>query len=901
MDLCPAFQGLASSLVVYKRESTKDKQKDCEHQLDLVLTHSSNGRQLSANSKNRIMTDDVIVCGLTSLIEKRSQPCHLVHKALMVLTYLTLDSDILQYICTHSPLMTKLARFLEYSTDPLYKSCLLQALKLLQQITYMLTVACPNGSIEDILDYSVQTIVSENSAEYKIASLEIISNLSYTNISVQAFLKGLSNANALNRVLISNMKDESLAVIILSLSILSSLWLDEDLGMRIFNGNNIEQTFQLIFKLVCQSPDKTEDSHLVIKSCVDLFCNITQALRIQTALEEYQLLPKHLRNVCKLFSIADSYRASLLLKLLLSVCRIDRPIQLLVKIVLYEGEHSHNIFMDILGWIGQPLQTNQNATFLSIDLLTELFKVDPGPSGIISRLAPALNKQLTIGINCLRTEHNHHSQGNLYLTKLTKLLHLSSTICKHTSLLRSISDTMSDQLLFELYTFMLSSTQSLFDTQNDRDVSDNKLPSIQLLLAVVNILAALKDSKHSFQETHNTILEDPRLLPYLCYALTHSDRRETILSIELLRDALQRPNFHISNFGNLLATSSLNQRELMKEIASPLEDTTQPARQHHTAVKLDPNSVEDSIERMRSGMRISEMRNTDIIDIYEYKLSTLETKVSQIEALQEAKSLSLQQSERLVAQLRCKLADSESECQKLSNSLTQFQSKLLQEEGRVKCFTEREKELIFENDSLKRDILALKELEVKCLQLTGEVVGKSELCDKLESDLQRETVLSRNMHRDNEVLEVNIHTLRSQQERLLVQLKDTEIEKQKYKQRLIEKDKSMKELEVTVAQHNTRFSQIERQLAEVTAESGTLTQQVLLAQKNRETLQERMNELQSDKIKLNNELQVEREGQKLTKARLDKMQQLAEMIHNLSGTSVNPDSPNFLRKPAPNV
>ena len=900
MDLCPVFQGLASSLVAYKRESTKDKQKDCEHQLDLVLTHSSNGRQLSANSKNRIMADDVIMCGVTSLIEKRSQPCHLIHKALMVLSYLTSDKDILQYLCTRSPLMAKLARFLENSTDPLYKSCLLQALKLLQQITYMLTVACPNGCIEDILDYSVHTTLSENSAENKIASLEIISNLSYTNISVQAYLKGLSNANALNRMLIYNMKDESLAVIILSLSILSSLWLDEELGLRIFNGNNIEQTFQLIFKLVCQSPDKTEDSHLVMRSCVDLFCNITQTLRIRTALEDYQPLSKHLQTICKLFSIADSYRASLLLKLLLSVCRIDKPIQSLVKIVLYEGERSHNIFMDILGWIGQPLQTNQNATFLSIDLLTELFKVDPGPSSIMSRLAPALNKQLTIGVNCLRAEHNHRSQGNLYLTKLTKLLHLTSTVCNHTSLLRSISETITDQLLFELYTFILSTTQSLFDIQNDTDTSDSKLPLIQLLLAVVKLLATLKNSKHSFQEAYNTILEDPRLLPYLSYALTRSDRREAILSLEVLRDALQRPNFHVSNFGNLLATSSLNQKELMKDTTAPVKDTTQPARQHHTAVKLDPISVEDSIERMRSGMCLSEMRNTDIIDIYEYKLSTLETKVSQIEALQEAKSLSLQQSERLLAQLRCKLADSESECQKLSNSLTHFQTKLLQEEGKVKCFTEREKELMFENDSLKRDNLALKELETKCLRLAAEVADKSELCEKLESDLKRETKLSRNLHKDNEFLEGNIQTLRSKQERFFEELKDTEIEKQKYKQRLIEKEKSLKEFEVNVAQHNTKFSQIERQLAEVMAEKDTLAQQVFLAQKNRESLQERMNELQYDKIKLNNELQVEREGQKLTKDRLDKMQQLAAMIHNLSGTSVNPDSPNFLRKPAPN-
>ena len=66
---------------------------------------------------------------------------------------------------------------------------------------------------------------------------------------------------------------------------------------------------------------------------------------------------------------------------------------------------------------------------------------------------------------------------------------------------------------------------------------------------------------------------------------------------------------------------------------------------------------------------------------------------------------------------------------------------------------------MFENDSLKRDNLALKELETKCLQLAAEVADKSELCEKLESDLKRETKLSRNLHKDNEFLEGNIQTL----------------------------------------------------------------------------------------------------------------------------------------------
>ncbi|KAI6652527.1 Protein CIP2A isoform X1 [Oopsacas minuta] len=901
MDSCPVFQGLATSLAQYKRESNKDNQKEFEHQLDLTLTHSSNGRQLSAKSKSIILLNDVILCGLTNLIDKRFQPSTLIHKTLMILSYLILDRDILKHLCTRSLLVVKLARFLESSTGTVYQSSLLQTLKLLQMITYKLTVTCPNGCIEDILDFSVHTVVSECSAEYRIASLAIISNLSYTNVSVQAYLKGLSSASALNRVLIANMKDESLAVLILSLSILSSLWLEEDLGMKIFNGKNIEQTFQLIFKLTCQSPDKMEDSRIVIRSCVDLFCSITQTIRIQTALVEYELLPKYLQSICKLFSIADANRASLLLELLLSICKMERPTELLVRIVLYETDSS-SVFLDIIAWIGQPLQSNQTATFLAIDLLRVLFEIDPGPSSVISHLSPALSKQLSIGVNCLRAEQNQETQGSLYLTKLIKLLHLTSTVCKHSLQLQPISESISDQLLLELYTFILSTTQSLFSIHNEREneLINRKSSAIQLLLVTVKILATLKDSKRMCQEAYNSILEDPRLLPYLSYAITHSDRRETLLSLELLRDALQRPNFHISNFGNILATSSHNQKELIQQSTPQVNDVTDTARKRHNPLKLDSNSVEDSIERMRSGLSIADMRNTDIIDIYEYKLSTLETKVNQIEALQETKSLSLQQSERLGAQLRCKLADSESECQNLSNALTQIQNKLLKEERKVKCLTERENELSFDNDSLKREIISLQELEVKCIQIAAEVADKSEVCDRLKANLKRECSVARNLQEDNESLEVTIQTLKSQQERLFEQNKDTEIEKQKYKQILLERDNYVKELEVNVTQQSTKISQIERQLEEIIAERDSLAKQIANAQKSKESLMERANELQSEKIKLNSELQIEREGQKLTKAKLEKMQQLAAMIHDLSGTSGIPNTSNFLSKATTN-
>ena len=897
------FQGLATSLSLYKKDPSKQNQKESEHQLDLVLTLSSNGRQLGVNSRSIILGNDIILSGLTSLIERRSHAPHMIHKALLILSYLILDRDIQEHLLTHSTLIPRLARFLESSTDPLHQSSLLQCFKLLQVLTYKLTAVCPNGHIENILDFCIHGAVSDGREEYRTASLEILANLSFANVSVQAYLKGLSTAAALNRTLISNMKDDSLVVLILSLSILSSLWLDEDLGMRIFNGKNIEQTFQLIFKLICQSPDKMEDSHLVVRSAVDLFCSITQAPRIQTALEEYHFLPKCLQTVCKLLSVADGQRVRLLLQLLLAMCKIEKPTSLLVGILFFEGDRSPpSAFLDILAWIAQPLQHSQTTTFLAIDLLIELFEIDSGSVSVISHLSSALSKQLSVAISCLRAERNQLNNGNLYVTKLTKLLHLTSTVSKHSVHMQSLSEALSEQPLIELYTFILGSSQVLFAVEDEsEETPDTKTATIQLLLATIKILATLAPTKPLYREAYQSVLEDPRLLPYLSYALTHSARRETLLALELLREALQMPNFHISNFGNLLASTSFNQREQVKQLHVQLsaKPPSKPIEQAGLPLKLDSESVEDSIKRMRSGLSLSDMRNTDIIDIYEYKLSTLDTKVSQLEALLEAKSLSLQQSERLVAQLRCKLADSESECQNLSNSLTQLQTRLAREEGRINSLAEREKELSFENESLQRDVSSLKEIEAKYLQARDELRDKNEICENLESELKRERSLYRDVQKEREMLDVNFQTLKYKQERLLEQLKEIETDKQRYKQRLMSEEKALKELEINATQQTARNSQIERQLAEMTAERDTLAKQISGAQKGRESLQERVNALQSENIEMNSELQIEREGQKLARAQLEKMQQLTAMIHNLSSTSGNPHAPNLM-KTAPN-
>ena len=909
MDLCPVLQGLASKLAQYKRHPSGENQEECEHQLDLILTVSTNQRQLSTKSKQVILEHDVILSGLTQLIEGRLRTPHLVHKCLMVLNYLILDREVLRR-CLQKGIVANLAHFLQRSTDPIYQTNVLQVLKLLQTLSYKLTLTCPNGCAEHILEFSVQALLSGKHGEYRTASLEIISNLAYSNLSVQAYLKGLSSSGALNRLLISSLKDQSLAVIVLSLCILSSLWLNEDLGVRIFSEKNVEQTFQLIFKLVSQPSDTVEEAELVVRSAVDLFSSITQTVRVQQALEKYGALLKSLHTLSSLLSVSEGTRVSDLIRLLLTISRFEKPAYLLVRIFLFDSSDAvkrstHSLppgLSDLLNWVGQPLQHNHSTVFLALDFLKELFEMEAGPPHLSTQLVPALVKQLNVAKNCVRAERQQHEglASNLYATKLVKLLQLMCTLSRHAPLLSSLSSSLSEQLLLDLYTFSLSANSSLFLIQQQGSVEE-KTATIQLLLATVSLLACLKRTQACYQKAYTSVLEDPRVLPYLSHALTHASRHETVLTLQMLREALQLPNFHLSNFGNILASDSLNRSEQMEQLRNQVETHSSGWLERRTGestpdhlsppIELSPDSVESSIERLRSGLSLSEMRNSDIVDIYEYKLSTLDTKVSQLEALLEAKSLSLQQSERLVAQLRCKRAESESECQSASKSLSALEAELSRELERSKRLSEREKEVLDENESLRRDMNTLKGIKGKYSQTRAELMERSEQCEQLEKNLKAESSLSLNMRKTQEVLEVNLHTLQSQQARLLEQLRELEAEKHGSKQILVEKEKNLKEMGVRLAQDGTMLSRIERQLAEITAERDSLAKQASNAQKGREQLQERVNALHAENLKQSAALETAREDQKLTRVQLEKMQQLAAMIHNLSGSSNKPESP----------
>lgn len=291
------------------------------------------------------------------------------------------------------------------------------------------------------------------------------------------------------------------------------------------------------------------------------------------------------------------------------------------------------------------------------------------------------------------------------------------------------------------------------------------------------------------------------------------------------------------------------------------------------------------IDKMRSGISLGEMRNKDIVDLYEYKLATLHTKQAHLQSQLEAKDLSLQQAERINAQVRCKLADSETICQNLNSTIKQLHNKLACENSKISTLQSKEKELLDRQTNYMKDLENLQILTQKYSKLSLDIERKNEACNQLQTHLDRKSSQLESLRKSKEVSEVNVETLKGQQQRHFEQIKSLEIEKQKLKQKLNDKETLNKEIETNLYRIKTLNYQSERNELELIAERDNVIKQLTLSQKNNEDMHSQLCLLKSENTRFANELKTANNENSLMKSQLDRMKQLASMIHNLNSNS----------------
>ncbi|CAI9718164.1 Hypothetical predicted protein [Octopus vulgaris] len=106
-------------------------------------------------------------------------------------------------------------------------------------------------------------------------------------------------------------------MIIFSLSILTSLCLQEELGDKLFNANNINQTFKMMFNIVINGESGTSRLY-----AIDLFIDMMKNSKIQQLLAVFTHLSASLKEVFVLLGSCSALTATKVFELFISFCSV---------------------------------------------------------------------------------------------------------------------------------------------------------------------------------------------------------------------------------------------------------------------------------------------------------------------------------------------------------------------------------------------------------------------------------------------------------------------------------------------------------------------------------------------------------------------------------------------------
>uniref|UniRef100_A0A8C1CB95 Cellular inhibitor of PP2A n=1 Tax=Cyprinus carpio carpio TaxID=630221 RepID=A0A8C1CB95_CYPCA len=226
----------------------------------------------------------------------------------------------------------------------------------------------------------------------------------------------------------------------------------------------------------------------------------------------------------------------------------------------------------------------------------------------------------------------------------------------------------------QCYMQALSLLAELFEEAIDSSLCSSAQSFVELLLQEVLVLLQSPDSTEGDHTPHRTS----------CFlmTLTSNCREHVQVALRILVEAAPLPDFPSIILGySIAANNAYCQRdgELSIRSSSASEDVSLVGKSFPIMHAEPPGSayqsIDSLIEKLQSGVEVKDVHMSEIIDVYEQKLSALACKESRLQDLLEAKALALSQADRLIAQYRCQRAQAEAEARKLASLLKDTERK----------------------------------------------------------------------------------------------------------------------------------------------------------------------------------------------------------------------------------
>ncbi|KAK2859862.1 hypothetical protein Q5P01_004482 [Channa striata] len=740
------------------------------------------------------------VSGLVELAGNPNTSPALTSAIVSLLAHLACDDDSRQMLHSSYNLTSTLASIIHHHSATPAEPLVLQCLQVLQKLTYSTRIFQCTSHIHELVTF-LMTNIQCQSDEIIMPCLGLMANLCRDNHSVQSHIKSLDNVKPFYRTLINFLAHNSLTVVVFTLSILASLTLNEKVGEKLFDAKNIHQTFQLVFNIIVNG-----DGTLTRKYSVDLLVDLLKNPKIADFLSRYQHFSACVSQVLGLLHSKDPDSAAKVLELLLAMCSVSGLRLLLCEVVFRpvgpklraaglkqapgrDVGRKPEPGLALVQWLSSPLEGAESCSLQALQLLTELVEEALGEENMSDCVLSFVDMLLPVVLGLLKGLDPAEGDAHLrkHCQRVTHVTRLLLDILHLTDATRSlVSHQVSAQLCLSLVESLLSCCYSNSTVTCRPPTSDNDLSHVcaETLLKTLELMSKLRHQVKDMETSFYRMLQDQRIVTPLSLALTSHRREHVQAGLSVLFEATPLPDFPSLVLGeSIAANNAYRQREAELSVKRVAVQDVPPPWTNTSLLDSSSSSsrsVHSLVEKIQNGLELQEQVKdshvSEIIDIYEQKLSAFVSKESRLQDLLEAKALALSQADRLIAQYRFQRAQAEAEARKLGCLLKEAERRREDLQGELSSQVlevERSKadmeELLQHNARLQKDSEEHQALK----GAYNALLNRFNESERLLKELQVAHML---LSKHNDALRKNNEALQLQQEKMTSLLKEREEE-----------------------------------------------------------------------------------------------------------------------------
>lgn len=908
----------------YKNSKTDGNMVYLQRQLEILIGLTSRGSTLKYFNLRNLLPIECLNTVIDIIREPDTKPS-LVIKCIAVFQNLAQDNEIRESLHDSFHLTPCLADIIKTHAGVPGDHFTTEILNLLQKITYGHKINFQDRYLEDLLHFVLKHITNP-ATDFTMPCLGLLVNLCRDNFSTQSYIKNLDNSRTLYKTLMSFLDDENFTMMVFTLSCISNLCLHQDCGQKLFNPKNVKWTFQLMFNIVLNGDSISR------QYAVDLFGDLLKNQNIQHSLAEFEKLSSSIEKVLNLIATSTAESVVKIFELLLSLCAVEGIRPTICRCILStcsvqeKGRFSElaqtpvtqikEPLFAIVHWASQPAETHDQASLFAIDFLTEFYE-EMIYSNTRIQYSSHADLVLPLSLQTLKAKIEGEShQMKKVCKKMTKALQLCIVLTGEEDIKRKMIGMIDMQTFSQMLEFQFSNNKVALNTRKFTSLSDEWWDiGVEIVMYGLDLMAKLAKSLPKVDALFSSTLQDSRIVPFLSAGLTSDNRTIVQVTLQIICFASILDAFPTVLLGDALAASNCKRKEeaLRKDSLHayggssyggtcniPHTYTMPVLRSFENKENINCNGINDTrisdheasvqsiIHKMQSGLELKDANSSEIIDIYEHKLQSLQTKEDQLQDLLEAKTLALTQADRLIAQHRSRKAAYEAEGAKMRKLLH------TSERNSEKC-REENNELKLQKEKLHNTLESLTEEKNRLEQIAEEhqqlTVAYTELSEKYRTvdksflSLRQEHKTLTEMH---EMLQKHNESLKQQYDVTSEQLSKLEEERKQLSKTLKERDTKISDISKAQTKLQKDYKSSEKEREQLEEAVDKFRANLAKLEQTKKQLQHQLSSLEM--VCSQHETDLNTKDKELTNLRgeVEKHRQIAALINSLSsGKSEN--------------